>query len=244
MPNTFTERTPRTGEIEALVSDLATCATGFDIFKCLRKIKDSHDFEWFSVAWNPDETRKYLKDRIILTNWSPELVEFLSDRNRLNNLVFVKEIWEAIIPLGLDFRARKGSDPENEIFDRYVEEGHHSMVIIPLRSRTGFNGYIAFSGKWDLPSTAGIMEIAYFCSFVHEAINRTIVNQQDMMAEMTNQQIDAIRMLAGGCSINRIAESLGMSPSGVNFHIQKAMSATGCKTRYALIAKCARAHIV
>lgn len=180
-----------------------------------------------------------------MTNWSPELIEFLSSYNLLSQTAFARILWAAITPKWIDFTKQDSHLFEKEIFGQYLKHGHNTMVFIPLISNASFNGYIAFSGsRREFPEIVEMMELTYICQHMHAQVDRILPNLTRKKLDLGERQIEIIKLISRGATISEAADNLGLSSTTINFHLQKAMTILGCRSRCQLVAEMLRLKLI
>ncbi len=235
----------KAGKLLKFIEIFNSCKTGFDIFKSVQQVTQEAGYDWFAVIDIPvSDLAKPLRERIFLTNWRAELVEYLSDRNRLFETRFAKDVWKTAIPLSLDFTNRPRNSRQKEIYNGFLEYGQQTMIVLPMHGLTRFNGFMTVSGSRDLPAPAELMQLAYVSLFVHQAINRTLIENNVTSNMPSKRQLEIIGLLADGKSIDEIGLVLGLTTSTINYHLQNARAILNCKTKCQLIAETCKRRLI
>lgn len=243
-PLTFRQPTQRTLLIERFVRELGEGETSFDIFKTLRQLCVAYGFEWFAVASFQKNDQKTLKQRMIVTNWPPELVEKLSNTPGSARIPSFLRVRASCVPTMLLFNGPGGTPLEDEVFRLHRHYGQDFGLNIPLRKHFEFDGFVALSGSGEPPDDQIVMEVSFVCGYAHSLLNRLHSLNAPGVAVLNDKQVAILRLMANGLASNEIAAQVGLSGSTTNYHVKSLLTALSARTAAQAVYKAALAGIL
>ncbi|MBM5810634.1 MAG: hypothetical protein FJ191_01515 [Gammaproteobacteria bacterium] len=122
--------------------------------------------------------------------------------------------------------------------------GFRGGISVPLRTPGGYFGYVAFVSNNPLRELSTLCEdysdrllgIAYH---FYEAIADKLVLEEARGRQLTPRQLDCLKLIAIGKTLDEAAEILGLSYSTVRFHLKAAAESLGAFNRANAIRKAA-----
>ena len=122
--------------------------------------------------------------------------------------------------------------------------GYRGGISVPLRAPGGFFGYVAFVSTSHLRQLVSIHEdysdhllgIAY--RFYHAIADKLIIHEAENK-HLTQRQLQCLKLISIGKTLDETAEILGLSYSTVRYHLKSAEVSLGTMNRANTIRKAA-----
>lgn len=215
------DRIAATSTIEAL-KDLmleAIAPDGFDAAAC--------------GAFLPAETGP--TSHFFFTAWPPAWIELYVARNFVANDFGVAEARRRIAPFTwLEVKAERRLTPgEEEVWRVANEWGWVDGFSVPIHGPAGYFGLIAMAATRPVADVEVRRRLHLIGFHTHEQCRRLtrITPVRDGGEALSEREIECLRWAVAGKSDWETAVILGLSPTTVKFHIDKARRKLGVKTR-------------
>lgn len=218
-------------DINELLAKLQQARTGFEIFKCFRRVLGTFGFDWFAVVRLPEHEDEAFRNRVILTNWDPELIEAASEPGLTMKYPISERLRSATTPQVYalcELTAQMGDEPLQKLL---FKQGHLCSVFLPLHKPGGLVGYVSFSGKESNIGTNKLMALSYICAYAQEPLERITGAVKTEHNPLNDREMQVLQRLAHGETLNHISSQLGISVNTVNYHLRKAISTLGASTK-------------
>lgn len=231
----------------ALVKEISTLATQFDVFRFLKKIAEMFGMKAFIVFRIPGATTQDLQAVSVITNWPSELLAKYDAAGLLQNSPTVFKIRSSSLPFTIDINDEEYNRPDGRkdlvitLFEQYrMGRGAYFPVCDPGGDRGG----IGFSGDRTPMTDYEMLQLLMICTHVFDRlyqISRKDIRNGD---ELTEREIDCLNWTAAGKTSAEISEILSLSEHTVNHYLNRATKKLDTVNRTQAVAKALRMGII
>ena len=213
--------------------------TAFDLFKALKEMMSFYGFDTFFAVRSARDSTRPLKERIVVTNFPPELVELLSELSTNLASPLFQELKFAVIPQFARLSDMDWPETAKAALQHMTENGFDTIVVLPVSVPGGLTGAIVFGGEREKASVTEMMELAYLANYATDAMQRIVLGVQTDNP-LTEREIAVLQALSRGKAISEISRDIGIAPNTVTYHLRRAMATLGTRTRSGTVADALR----
>ncbi|MDR6758919.1 DNA-binding CsgD family transcriptional regulator [Mycoplana sp. BE70] len=227
---------------------LENVQTEYEVLQLMRRCARHFDFDHFLVARFPEAERQRFAERLLVSNWSSELVRSYDELGIFHISRLVAEVAATKRPVRGDQRllapkdtARAGEDGAAELAARH---GLVRSTAFLLHSTSGEPFIVLFSGQCEpleINETAGL----YFAAVqLFECLEPTFAPGPGSRETLSSRELECLRWAAAGKSSDEIAIILGISAYTVSSYFKTATKKLGAVNRMQAIASAMRLKLI
>lgn len=236
----------RSPSVDALISELKTFKTQFDVFRFMKRLTEYYGARVFMVFNLPPATSLELSSSSIITNWPAELLAGYDEIRMLPDSPVIQHLRSSTIPISVDIdnptRAFDGPlEVRRELFTRF---GILRGTYYPVHDALGTRGAVSFSGDRAPFTLQEKMELMFLA--VHVFNQLAAIRDLDHRAtdNLTEREIDCLNWTAAGKTSVEIAEILGLSEHTINHYLNRATKKLDTVNRTQAVAKALRIGLI
>jgi len=233
----------RRAHSKALLAEIETLQTQFDIFRLLKRICDLFSFRAFIVMYLPDQSGASLGAQSVITNWPAEMIAGYDRLELLKTSPVISSIRNSTRPLVISLAERTRAAPEDKrqssdaLFRKF---GFLMGVAVPVHDTAGRRGIIMFHGDRPAPCHGELLELSMLCIHVYEQMARIAHVDAKDVSPLTERETDCLSWTAEGKTSGEIAAILGLSEHTVNHYLNRAAKKLSTVNRTQAVAKALR----
>lgn len=222
--------------------------TEYEVLQLMRRCARHFDLDHFLVARFPDAERHRFAERLLMSNWSSELVRSYDALGIFHISRLVAEVAATKRPVHGDQRllapkdtARTAEEAAAELAARH---GLMRSTAFLLHSTSGEPFMMLFSGQrglLDIDETAGL----YFAAVqLFECLEPIFAPGPVSRGTLSSREVECLRWAAAGKSSDEIAIILGISAYTVSSYFKTATKKLGAVNRMQAIASAMRLKLI
>lgn len=233
----------RMADTKALIAEVDTLQTQFDIFRLLKRICDLFSFRAFLVMHLPDQLGTGIAAHSVITNWPTEMIGGYDRLGLLKSSPVISSVRGSTRPLVISLADRTTASPEDvkapseALFRKF---GFLMCVALPVHDATGRRAIITFHGDRPAPCHTELLELNMLCIHVYEQLSRIAHVDSKNVSPLTERETDCLSWTAEGKTSSDIAGILGLSEHTVNHYLNRAAKKLGTVNRTQAVAKALR----
>ncbi|MEN0001704.1 MAG: LuxR family transcriptional regulator [Pseudomonadota bacterium] len=201
---------------------IESAQTGYDIFRLLRELSSSYDFDFFSIIELSQTRAGSLSSASIMTNWPPDLIHAYDRENLFETSPVIKRIratsqpvyWEAE-PCPANGAPEPLSDEAHLFLQFNIKRGVH----FPTHAPDGTRGVVSFTGSRSPLDRDELGALALHATQIFEHLHMAITPEKKVPASLTEREREALELTAIGKTSNEIAAILNLSEHTVNRYL-------------------------
>jgi len=219
----------RLGETLAAIE---RATTNFEIFKQLKATGIAYELPNFLVALSPGDRRQHFSRRVILTNWNPELLVLMVEKNQWGISEAAGVMYRSGVPISLlisDFIATDDKEKQSNLRSM-VAYGIDRKVYCPVLVGDGLRGAVSFAGT---RAPVQPNEIAELFLVAANAFAKAIEMRSDEQPDtpLNSRDLRILGLLAIGLTADAVGEEVGITKHTVTFHSTNIMRKLGAKNK-------------
>lgn len=227
---------------------LESVQTDYEALQLLRRCANHFGFSHFLVARFPDAEKHRFSERLLVSNWSSELVRTYDELDVFHLSRLVAEVAATKRPVHGNHELLAPKDAEQTACHGAAElaarHGLARSVAFLLHSTSGEPFLVVFSGnrvRLEAEELAGL----YFGSVqLFECLEQTFSPASVSREKLSSREIECLRWAAAGKSSDEIAIILGISTYTVSSYFKTATKKLGAVNRMQAIASAMRLKLI
>ncbi|SIP99147.1 DNA-binding transcriptional regulator, CsgD family [Rhizobium sp. RU35A] len=239
-----TESFDATYSVAALVAELKSLKTQFDIFRFMRRVTESNGCRAFMVCELPSMTTLELSGNTIITNWPSELLAHFDQAGLLQSSPILQRLRASTLPFTYsmaDIARQRGDTVSFDLFQRF---GLTSGVYFPVHDSSGKRGCVSFCGDGVMFTVQQMVELMYLSVHVYQGLAEIRDIDVRVSDQLSEREIDCLNWTAAGKTSAEIADILELSEHTVNHYLNRATKKLDAVNRSQAVAKALRAGLI
>ena len=230
----------------ALLKEISTLSTQFDMFRFLKKVTDLYGMKAFMVTRLPGATTVSLQSVSIISSWPAELIARYEQAGLIATSGVTTRLRSSTVPFAVDFEdeARRAGGRASTVFQMFDNFNMKRAAFFPVSEATGERGSISFYGDRPVPGGQEMMELLMIATHVYDRLHEIGRKDMRVVDELTEREIDCLNWTAAGKTSAEISEILGLSEHTVNHYLNRATRKLDTVNRTQAVAKALRMGII
>ncbi len=238
--NEETPRSPALSLTQTLAEELHACRAPDAAFAAWQRLMAKAGFRhWAYLAFTDDQ------QPIIRSNYPAIWLKRYVDENYLAIDPVVAEAKTAAVPyLWHEAAAKVTLSPhQQQFFDEAREFGLNLGAGIPTWSSSGRQGLVSVvpdlrkAAEFERYYQHARIDLLAASNLLHSHVTRLRNLQLHAAVRLTPRERDCLDLLLQGLTTAQLAAKLGLTPRGVQFHVENLKAKYGVKTRLQLLAR-------
>ncbi|CAH0339698.1 Transcriptional activator protein LuxR [Rhizobium sp. CECT 9324] len=238
---------PDASRIEALVLEVKSFKTQFDVFRFMKRATEHYGSRAFMVLNMPGATSLDLSSSSIITNWPSDLLTEFDQGALLSGSPILAVLRRASIPFTYDIdevvaqRDPRSAELSKTLFHRFrMNRG----AYFPVHDATGARGAVSFSGERQPFTMREMMELSYLAAHVFNRLAEIRDMDSRNSDMLTERELDCLNWTAAGKTSVEIAEILTLSEHTINHYLNRATKKLDAVNRTQAVAKALRLGLI
>lgn len=205
--------------------ELGAAQTSYDVFRVLRRIANEFGFSGFFVMRTLEPGATRADKAMILNSLNPDFVRAYDDLQLIAPNHFFHAMGTSLEP---EIRTRSGLTADAyagrglEVQQLLQDFGIAGMVGMPVHSRHGKKGIVAFISSREPVFSTDLYELHYLAALAYDKLLALLAPEQPAHVVLTDRERECLSWTAAGKTSVEIAAILGISPHTVDHYLTTA----------------------
>lgn len=238
-----TDRVRRHEEKKALLTEIDTVQTQFDVFRLMKKVCELFDFSAFMVMRLPEPSDASVLDCVVINNWPTDMLAGYDELQLLQTSPLIRQLRSSTRPRTMPLSSRvAASEPDERKASEtlFRNFGFLMAAAVPVHDPQGRRGLICFQGDRKDLCYGELLELTLVSIHVYERLSSMASADRARGNPLTERERGCLAWTAEGKTSVEIAEILGLSEHTVNHYLNRAARKLGSVNRTHAVAKALR----
>lgn len=228
---------------DVIIEQLKSCASQFDVFRCLREITQSYGYRYFSVNVLPRESQLNLSESVVITSAPSDMIKRHDESGRAKANPVIDHLRKTGAPF--EYRFDEDSDVETDgeagaIINVLRDYDLCTWLAIPVFTPGRGESVISFMGNRVQASIGEFGEISYLAAIAQDQLAAVSAQEIAPQSPLTERELECIIWTSAGKTSVEIANILGLSEHTVNHYLNNATRKCGTVNRTQTVASALR----
>lgn len=231
--------------MEALISEIGTLATQYDVVRLLKKVTESYGLRAFLVVTMPGSLTQAIQSISVVSSLPAELTSRYDQALLMGTSPVFSRLRVSTVPFAVDLEKEPAAG-SREVDVRGLFEGYRLQryAMFPVVDPEGQRGAVSFYGDRPLPTTQEMLELSMLSIHVFDKLYHMGRHDQRQGEALSEREIDCLNWTAAGKTSAEISEILGLSEHTINHYLNRATRKLDTVNRTQAVAKAIRTGII
>ncbi len=238
------DQQPESGRgLAGIVNALTGCNTSYDVFRILKDVCAAYGFHSFIVLHLPDRTDESLNNRIMVTNWNPELIRAYDSLGLVTGSPVISKLRRSPLPFSFDLKdvnADRRDNKEQDAISLFSQFDHLQGVFIPCIGGNGARGAVGFAGSQSMLPDETLAELSYISIHIYDRLSNIEDDTHEAECQLTDRESECLVWTSAGKTSAETGAILGISENTVNHYLSSAAAKLGTANKAHTVAKAIR----
>ncbi len=233
--------------ITGFIASLRSCKTSYDVFGVMKGICKKYGYNSFIVLQLPNQMDLSLNDKIIVTNWHPELIRAYDFLELMAESPIIDHLRRSSLPLAFDIEqiyTENGGRRTNEVVELFKQYGQTNGFSLVCPGRHNDRGTVTYGGSGTRINDHQLAELGFLSLHIYDRLIE--ITKTDPVDEciLTGREKDCLVWTAAGKTSSETAQILGISENTVNHYLSAAAAKLGATNKAHAVVKAIKQGIL